>query len=60
VQRAVSPVIRSWCKGPVGSEKHFPAKFAKIKSRQDALQTPFAVFLGRITLFGGLFGLFAL
>jgi hypothetical protein len=29
----------------VGVEKLFPAKFAKIKSRQDALQTTFSVFL---------------
>jgi hypothetical protein len=45
VQSAVSPVIRSWCKGPVGVEKLFPAKFAKIKSRQGVLQTTFSVFL---------------
>jgi hypothetical protein len=29
----------------VGVEKLFPAKFAKIKSRQEALQTTFSVFL---------------
>jgi hypothetical protein len=29
----------------VGLEKLFPAKFAKIKSRQEALQTTFSVFL---------------
>jgi hypothetical protein len=29
----------------VGVEKLFPAKIAKIKSRQDALQTTFSVFL---------------
>jgi hypothetical protein len=29
----------------VAVEKLFPAKFAKIKSRQDALQTTFSVFL---------------
>jgi hypothetical protein len=29
----------------VDVEKLFPAKFAKIKSRQDALQTTFSVFL---------------
>ena len=30
---------------PVGVEKLFPAKFAKIKLRHDALQTTFSVFL---------------
>ena len=29
----------------MGVEKLFPAKFAKIKSRQEALQTTFSVFL---------------
>jgi hypothetical protein len=29
----------------VGVEKLFPAKFAKIKSRQEALRTTFSVFL---------------
>jgi hypothetical protein len=29
----------------VGVEKLLPAKFAKIKSRQDALQTTFSIFL---------------
>jgi hypothetical protein len=29
----------------VAVEKLFPAKFAKIKSRQDVLQTTFSVFL---------------
>jgi hypothetical protein len=29
----------------VAVEKLFPARFAKIKSRQDALQTTFSVFL---------------
>jgi hypothetical protein len=38
-------VLSNWCKGLVGVEKLFPAKFAKIKSRQDALQTTFSVFL---------------
>jgi hypothetical protein len=33
------------CYGPVCVEKLLPAKFAKIKSRQDALQTTFSVFL---------------
>jgi hypothetical protein len=32
-------------KSPVGVEKLFPAKFAKIKSCQDAPQTTFSVFL---------------
>jgi hypothetical protein len=31
--------------GPYAVEKLLPAKFAKIKSRQDALQTTFSVFL---------------
>jgi hypothetical protein len=33
-------------KSPVAVEKLFPAKFAKMKLHQDALQTPFSVFLG--------------
>jgi hypothetical protein len=32
-------------KSGVAVEKLLPAKFAKIKLRQDALQTPFSVFL---------------
>src|SRR5438105_13700856 len=36
---------RTVAQSPVGVEKLFPAKFAKIKSCQDAPQTTFSVFL---------------
>jgi hypothetical protein len=51
-QRHAGSSRRDWCafvrllsKSGVAVEKLFPAKFAKIKSRQDAPQTTFSVFL---------------